>query len=44
MGSRNGMMNLRFGYMRLELGLEEESQQWSYKSDRTHVEVMKNPV
>ena len=25
MSSRNGMMNLGFGYMCLELGLEEES-------------------
>ena len=45
-GVYNRMTNVRIDYMRLylELGLEDGSQRWSYKSDKTHVKYMKNPI
>ena len=45
-GVHSGMTNFRIGWMRLylELGLEEESWRWSYRSGRTYVEHMANLV
>ena len=45
-GVRNLTTNVRIGCMRagLKFGLEPESWRWSYTSDKTHIENMKNPV